>query len=89
VSDGLRFALAERSTMNTDKQTVTGSRIPASKRETVREWKDRCEVNDRTNLLKYHEILSNANFVLANSTDQNLRAFAQVIINISEREAAQ
>jgi len=53
---------------------------------TKQEWKDRCEVNDRSNLRKYYEILSNANFALANSKIPELRAFAQIIINISERK---
>lgn len=64
------------------------TRVPAparKKRETVREWKDRMEVNDRRNLRKYQEILDNANFILANSTDERLREYAQVIINISQR----
>jgi hypothetical protein len=52
---------------------------------TFQQWKDQCEVNDRRSLTKYHEILTNANFVLANSTEPSLKAFAQIIINISER----
>jgi hypothetical protein len=53
--------------------------------QTVRQWKEQCEINDRANLRKYHEILTNVNFVLANSSNPELRAFAQLIINISER----
>jgi hypothetical protein len=57
-----------------------------NKVETVREWKERNEVEDRTNLRKYREILANMRFVIDNSTDKKFRKFAQIIIDISERE---
>jgi hypothetical protein len=56
---------------------------PRAMRETVREWKDRCEVREREERARYidslNRIVQNTQFMRANSTNKGLVLFAEVI----------
>jgi hypothetical protein len=70
--------------MPTQKQTKKVSARP----ETVREWKDRCEVESRQRYMQMESTLdcikTNCAFAVANA-DQPIKQFAQIMLDIIER----
>jgi len=79
--------------MNNNKTAVMGERTVARiKQETVREWKDRMEVEHRdiynSMVSKLGRIESNCLFAIANA-DKEISEFAQIILSIVKAERGQ